>query len=119
MTEALSEVCPHKAQPAELAMSDKRKLRWYQLSLSTVLAVITAVAIGLGMHSSANVASFVIDLAASVVVFVACEWSMEKWRIREEAWQPEFWRSFEKAEEVCREANLPISSAPAPNPPNE
>ena len=87
MTEALSEVCPHKAQPAELAMSDKRKLRWYQLSLSTVLATTTAIAIGFGIRSNENVACFVIYLAGSLAIFVACEWSMEWWRGREEAWQ--------------------------------
>jgi len=94
-----------EVRPAELAMTDKRKLRWHQLSLSTVLAATTAIAIGFGMRSNANVAWFVIDLAASLAVFVACEWSMEWWRGREEAWQPEFWRSFEKAEEEFRKAN--------------
>jgi len=86
-------------------MTAKPKLRWYQLSLSTVLAVTTAIAIEFGMRSNENVALFVTEFAVSVAVFIVCEGWMEWSRLRAEAWQSEFWRSFEKAEEEFREAH--------------
>jgi hypothetical protein len=109
--------------PAEPAMTAKPKLRWYQLSLSTVLAATTAIAIEFGMRSNENVALFVTELAASIAVFVVCEGWMEWRRLREESWQPEFWRSFEKAEAEFREANRLVPPSPqlvgaVPHPPS-
>src|SRR5436190_10979545 len=40
--------CPHEMQPAESAVNDKPKRRWYQFSLLTMLVVLTLTSVPLG-----------------------------------------------------------------------
>ena len=108
--------CPHEVHPAEPVVRDEPKLRWHQLSLRTVMAATTVAAIGLGVRSNTNVAWFVADLMALFALFAVCVGWMEMLRLREEARQQEFWRSFENAQEEfrkasrCRLERLPTSS---------
>src|SRR5436190_22000720 len=42
--------CSHEIQPAELAVRDRPKRRWFQFTLRTFLLVVTLVAMGLGLY---------------------------------------------------------------------
>ena len=89
-------------------MTDKKRLRWHQLSLRTIMAATTAAAIGLGIrcdYGNIIFVWFVVDFLVLVALFSLFDWWMEIQKLREEARQREFWRGFEEAQEEFRKAS--------------